>query len=391
MRFRILILLLVLASQFWVAPAKAVLPPEAIPAAIEEILNSPVLSNPAMILIDVSTGTVVYEKNANSQRKPASVMKIFAGASVLEHLDLSMSFLTTVSLGTSPKTLIINGSFDPWFSLDAVVAKKMHRTSLPRIAFNSINALKRANSGSLKDIKVMYSGLFTKDVTDLRAFWAKRGFKPTMKAVSSDVAMASAQTKVLDSLSPPVLEILNFTILNSDNLLAERLARLASKAAGHPFNNMGVAVTFAELLERFDIDSSKLITIDASGLSKGNRVTAKVMGQLLFSLRKDEKFAPLYQALPVAGISGTLRNRFISTAPNAIGIVHAKTGTLNGTVTLAGYIESAEHEYAFVTFADQIPKGERASDKARAAIDRLLGRIATPNIPTEISEAPVTP
>jgi D-alanyl-D-alanine carboxypeptidase/D-alanyl-D-alanine-endopeptidase (penicillin-binding protein 4) len=391
MRSRIFFPALALAIAISVVPASAVLSPESIPAAFEQLLHSPALSNPAMILIDSSTGAVVYEKNANSQRKPASVMKILSGASALEYLNPASTFTTKVSVGSKVNSLVITGSFDPWFSLDDVVAKKMHRTSLPRIAFNSMSALKKANGGSLKNIKVLYTGLYSQDVANLRAFWAKRGFKPVMRAVGNDAAISAAQTTVLESTSPTMLEILDFTLLNSDNLLAERLARLASRAAGHSFNDLGVAITFNELLARFNIDSSKLVIVDASGLSKENRVTARIMGQLLYNLRKDEKFALLYQALPVSGVSGTLKDRFITTAPNAVGLVHAKTGTLNGTVTLAGYVESADREYVFVTLADEIPKGNRASDKARAAIDRMLGRIAAPNIDSEISNAAQLP
>ena len=74
-----------------------------------------------------------------------------------------------------------------------------------------------------------------------------------------------------------------------------------------------------------------------------------------------------------------------------MGLVRAKTGTLNGTVTLAGYVESLDREYVFVTLADDIRRGSAASAKARAAIDRILGRIAAPNIPAEISALPATP
>ena len=108
-------------------------------------------------------------------------------------------------------------------------------------------------------------------------------------------------------------------------------------------------------------------------------------------MRKDEKYNLLYTSLPVGGVSGTLRSRFLTTAPNAIGLVRAKTGTLNGTVTLAGYVESTDREYVFVTLADEIPRGASAEKKARAAIDRLLGRIAAPNIPTVISEVAPPP
>ena len=186
-------------------------------------------------------------------------------------------------------------------------------------------------------------------------------------------------------------EILAYTLLWSENNLAERLARLSSRAAGNTFNDAGVAVTFENLLVEHGIDPSKLVVKDASGLSKENRITASMLGQLMYQLHKDPNYALLYDSLPVAGISGTLRSRFLTTAPNAVGLIRAKTGTLNGTVTLAGYVQSTDREYVFVTLADEISRGTKATAKARAAIDRVLGRIAAPNIPTEISEAPVTP
>jgi D-alanyl-D-alanine carboxypeptidase len=112
------------------------------------------------------------------------------------------------------------------------------------------------------------------------------------------------------------------------------------------------------------------------------------MGELLYNIRKEERYALLYKSLPIGGVSGTLQNRFTTTAPSAVGLVRAKTGTLNGTATLAGYVQSTNREYVFVTLADDIAKGNTALNKARAAIDRVLGRIAAPNIPAEISPAP---
>jgi D-alanyl-D-alanine carboxypeptidase len=391
MRTRFIAFVLACASALSLNPAHAELPSNFSSQVLDKLLLSPVLANPAMILIDGSTGEVVYEKNSNSPRKPASVMKVFSGASALEYLDTSASFNTSVFLGNTPKTLVIQGSLDPWFSTDNDVAVKMHRTSIPRIGFTTMKALKGANSGSLRNITIFYSGLYSNDVATLKAFWAKRGFKPLMKSVSPDVAQTHTDVKILDSDSPTILEILNFALLNSDNLLAERLARLASRAAGNAFNDAGVAITFAGLLQKFNIDPTALVVADGSGLSKENRITASLMGQLLLNLRKDEKFSALYTALPVSGVSGTLKERFTTTAPDAVGLVHAKTGTLNGTVTLAGYVLSPDREYVFVTLADEIPKGTKASDRARVAIDKLLGRIAAPNIPAQISNVATLP
>jgi D-alanyl-D-alanine carboxypeptidase/D-alanyl-D-alanine-endopeptidase (penicillin-binding protein 4) len=385
------IFVLALATVLTAAPASAVLSPASIPAAFEELLSKPSLSNPAMVLIDGTSGEVVYEKNSFSQRKPASVMKVFAGAVAIKYLDMQSRFTTNISLGVNEKTLVIQGSNDPWISLSHSVAKKMDRASLPYLAFNTLSAVKKSNNGSLKGITILYSKLYSQDVSNLKAFWAKRGFKPVMKAVSSDETLLNANEFIVGDQSPEVYKILDYMMLWSENNLAERLARLASRAAGNSFNDKGVAEEFEALLVEYGIDSSKLVTKDASGLSKENRVTATMMGQLLYQLRKDPKYTPLYNSLPIGGISGTLRSRFLTTAPNAVGLVRAKTGTLNGTVTLAGYVESTDREYVFVTLADDISRGNAASDKARAAIDRILGRIAAPNIPAEISAVPATP
>ena len=385
------IFVLALATVLTAAPASAVLSPASIPAAFEELLSKPSLSNPAMVLIDGTSGEVVYEKNSFSQRKPASVMKVFAGAVAIKYLDMQSRFTTNISLGVNEKTLVIQGSNDPWISLSHSVAEKMDRASLPYLAFNTLSAVKKSNKGSLKGITILYSKLYSQDVSNLKAFWAKRGFKPVMKAVSSDETLLNANEFIVGDQSPEVYKILDYMMLWSENNLAERLARLASRAAGNSFNDKGVAEEFEALLVEYGIDSSKLVTKDASGLSKENRVTATMMGQLLYQLRKDPKYTPLYNSLPIGGISGTLRSRFLTTAPNAVGLVRAKTGTLNGTVTLAGYVESTDREYVFVTLADDISRGNAASDKARAAIDRILGRIAAPNIPAEISAVPATP
>lgn len=391
MRSRNFIVLLALASVLTAAPATAVLSPASIPAAFEELLQQRSLSNPAMILIDGTTGEVIYEKNSFSQRKPASVMKIFSGAVAIKYLDMQSRFTTNIFFGVEEKTLVIQGSYDPWISLNHTVGRKMNRASLPYLAFNTLTAAKKSNKGSLKGMTVLYSGLYSQDVSNLKAFWAKRGFKPVMKAVSSDETLLNASELIVGDQSPEVFEILDYMMLWSENNLAERLARLSARAAGNSFNDRGVAQVFESLLVEYGIDPSKLVTKDASGLSKENRVTASMLGQLLYHLRKDPKYGLLYESLPVGGVSGTLRSRFLTTAPSAVGLVRAKTGTLNGTVTLAGYVESTDREYVFVTLADDISRGSAASAKARAAIDRLLGRIAAPNIPTEISAVPATP
>jgi D-alanyl-D-alanine carboxypeptidase len=377
-----------LALLLSIAPAQAALGPASIPAVFDELLKVPTLSNPAMIVIDGSTGQIIYEKNIYSQRKPASVMKVIAGAVTLDYLDPLSVFNTTVNIVPEEKIVVIRGSLDPWISLDHTVGRKMNRASLPYMGFNTLSAVKKANGGSLKNYTVVYSNLYSQDVSNLKAFWAKRGFKPVFKSVTDEETFMAQGNLVVSENSPTVAQILDWMMLWSDNVLADRLAALAARAAGYSLNIKGIDTIFRNLLNQLEIDDSKLVVADASGLSKKNRITAQLMGEFLYKIRNEQKYALLYNSLPIGGVSGTLQNRFTTTAPSAVGLVRAKTGTLNGTATLAGYVQSTDREYIFVTLADEIAKGNTALKKARAAIDRVLGRIAAPNIPAEISPAP---
>jgi PBP4 family serine-type D-alanyl-D-alanine carboxypeptidase len=202
-----------------------------------------------------------------------------------------------------------------------------------------------------------------------------------MKRVSDVEAAELAAQPILSSDSPELQEILAFTLTWSDNLLAERIARLASQAAGYSLDDAGVAQTFSDVLSSFGIEKKNAIIQDASGLSRDNRITAKQVAELLFKIRQDSKFAALIGGLPVGGVTGTLRHRFIETAPQAVGLIKAKTGTLNGTANLAGYVESGDREYAFVILADRLRKGSVAESRARNTVDRLLGKVAEPLLP----------
>jgi PBP4 family serine-type D-alanyl-D-alanine carboxypeptidase len=126
------------------------------------------------------------------------------------------------------------------------------------------------------------------------------------------------------------------------------------------------------------IDPSNIIVKDASGLSRENKVTANVMAKLLYKIHSDTLLATLIDGLPVSGESGTLQRRYVETAPDAVGLVKAKTGTLTGTVSLAGYVQSGEREYAFVVIADKIRRTNSASEQARKTLDRYLAKIAAP-------------
>ncbi|CAN2225246.1 Peptidase S13, D-Ala-D-Ala carboxypeptidase C [Candidatus Nanopelagicaceae bacterium] len=365
-----------------IAPVQAqALDPINVAATFERLTAGSALSNPSVVVIDPLTGSVVYEKSAYSPRKPASVLKIYSATAALIYMQPTQRFTTSAWVGVNEKSLVIQGSLDPWMSLSDSVAKKMGRTSIPRIEYNSLSALKEANPGSIRNSTIYYSDLYSQDVANIKAFFLKRGVKAVMKRVSHAQAEELSAEQILSSDSPELQEMLGFALTWSDNLLTERIARLASQAAGYPLNDEGVAQTFQEVLAGLGVDSKGLVIKDASGLSRENRITARQVGELLLKIRNDSRFASLIGGLPISGVTGTLRHRFIDTAPQAIGLVRAKTGTLNGTANLAGYVEAGDREYIFVIIADQLKRTSRAEKFARATVDRILGKIAAPLLP----------
>lgn len=379
-RCGILACLIFAIPHFSLASASA-LDPTNVAGIFERLTAGSALANPSVVVMDQLTGAVVYEKNANSLRKPASVLKLYSATAALTYLQPTQRFTTSTWIGLEPKSLVIQGSLDPWMSLSDPVAKKMGRTSIPRIEYNSLSALKESNSGSIRNSTIYYSDLYSQDVANIKSFFVKHGVRAIMKEVSSTQAIQLSSEPILSSQSPELQEMLAFALTWSDNVLTERIARLAAHAAGHPLNDEGVARTFNEVLAGLGVENKGIVIKDASGLSRDNRVSATQVGQLLLKIRSDSRFAPLIGGLPIGGVTGTLRHRFIDTAPQAIGLVRAKTGTLNGTANLAGYVEAGDREYVFVIIADQLKRTSRAEKFARATVDRILGKIASPLLP----------
>ena len=353
-----------------------------------QLATTPTLADPSVIVLDEKTGEVVFESNANSPRKPASVIKLVSAAAAYTYLSPSDSYTTSLWAGVDSKSVVIQGSLDPWISYDHKVAEKMARTSLGRFEYNALSAIKEANSGSTKETVIYYSDLYAQDVAHIQKFLKDRNAATTLKRVTHKQAVALSGGYILDSTSPTLEKIVDWTLIWSDNLLAERIARIASVAAGNTFDDEGVAATFKTLLTEMGISTANLVVKDASGLSKQNRMTARQVSELLMVIYHDPKFAPLVEGLPVGGISGTLQNRFLETAPEAVGLVRAKTGTLNGTTNLAGFVESGDHHYIFVVIADRHSKSYTVTKKVRATVDRILGKIATPLLPVLL---PLTP
>jgi D-alanyl-D-alanine carboxypeptidase/D-alanyl-D-alanine-endopeptidase (penicillin-binding protein 4) len=175
--------------------------------------------------------------------------------------------------------------------------------------------------------------------------------------------------------SPDIASLVESALSTSDNDLAESLARLVAVARHQPATFDGAEAAVTAVLTEMGVPTEGMELLDGSGLARGSRVAPETLGRLLAlaAAGPDPRLRPLVTALPVAGFTGTLADRF-ETAPTrpGAGVVRAKTGTLTGVASLVGIgttgSGSGTRVLAFALLADNVPA--RSTLAARDALDR---------------------
>lgn len=340
--------------------------------SLEKYASAKQLASPGLLVIDPTDGRIVVQNNAEKLRIPASVLKLLSATAALHYIGADKQYVTKIFKTANANEFVIKGSLDPWLTSNLSFAKKNKQRFLPSL-------INKANVENKKKLKIYFSGLYERDTYDLAINQKQKGVKLIFEKIESAKATELAKDEISTLTSVPLSEMVKFAILWSDNRLADRMAKDAAREIGFPSTGKGLTTTFKQALNELGVDHTGLQVKDGSGLSKENKVSAVTVVDLLIKIRNNPAFAAVYQGLPIAGETGTLQKRFLETAPQAVGKVRAKTGWVNNSVTLAGYVEAGEKEYAFAILADGITPSFTARNKARAAMDRLLGAIVKGN------------
>ncbi|MBA3765936.1 MAG: D-alanyl-D-alanine carboxypeptidase/D-alanyl-D-alanine-endopeptidase [Acidobacteria bacterium] len=173
----------------------------------------------------------------------------------------------------------------------------------------------------------------------LNPFRSSSQMNATNNSASSLVEIASWQ-------SPPLSLIAAQTLKPSQNLYAELLLRSLGKVFGNSTDpKQETAEAGIEVVKTFLREagvSAEISMRDGSGLSRHSLITAEATVQLLTYMSRHRYANAFRDALPLAGVDGTLRNRFKG-AP-AANNVRAKTGTIDMVSALSGYATSAAGE-----------------------------------------------
>lgn len=190
--------------------------------------------------------------------------------------------------------------------------------------------------------------------------------------------------------SPPIGQWIRPVLKTSQNLYAQlmflTIGAYAQPASGlAPTHPRGAGLwedaaiqRLSDLLMRAAIDPGDVRLVEGSGLARENHVTAHALVQLLDWVDRQPFAATWRDALPVAGVDGTLSHRM--TQPPLKGNVRAKTGTLTGVSTLAGIVTTASgDELYFAILVNQWSQG--SSSECRAEMDRIVEGMAAISFP----------
>lgn len=388
--------------------------PAAVAAALKSVAAASALGGRLLAqIVDVQSGTVLYDRQGSIAATPASTAKVLTAAAVLSVHAATDRLTTTVVAGTSG-TIVLVGGGDPTLT-GAAQGKAGAYPDAARISDLAAQLTKQHVAVSRI---VVDSSLFTGpavspewDATDVPSDYASaitalmtdggrdtpgatiRSGTPDLAAgrqlaaalgqpnlsVTRGTAPAGAAT-LASVQSAPIGELVRQMLQPSDNVLAEVLARQVALAVHQPASFDGAAVAVRSVLAGLGVQVGGALR-DGSGLAASDAVSPAALTAMLRLIAdgSQPKLASVVTSLPVAAWSGTLADRYLpgGSAGVGAGVVRAKTGTLTGVSSLAGLVHDASGRLlAFAFIADQVPPGVGPTADAEAALDAVAAALS---------------
>ncbi|WP_431879691.1 D-alanyl-D-alanine carboxypeptidase/D-alanyl-D-alanine endopeptidase [Micromonospora marina] len=411
----------------------APLPTEAgIRSALNPLVRAAALGDRVHVSVaDVSTGQALYGSGQDTATVPASVTKLATGVAVLAARGTAHRIPTRAVAGANPGEVVLVGGGDPTLAVDkngfypgaarlddlaAQVRDALGGTAPTKVMVDSslfsgpvfepgwdadiptggfgaaITAL--MTDGARKDpVQARRTAEQTNhaaervpqpDLTAGRQFAKLLGLSGGAAQVARGTAPAAAgatgtapgaELGKVESL--PMIRLVDIMISDSDNVIAEAMARQVALAKGKPGSFAGGAAATDQVLGELGLPADEISLADGSGLSRTNRISPSLLTDLitLAGNGSHPELAAIFGGLPVGGWSGTLDERYRAAATRAgAGVVRAKTGTLSGVNAIAGTVTTADGR--LLTFAVLTDRTQGSLDETRAALDRISSALA---------------
>lgn len=221
--------------------------------------------------------------------------------------------------------------------------------------------------------KAYYKNVATPDLwsgENLKAFLKQRGVSVRGQIKAGKVPKSAKKVATFESKS--LASILADMNKFSNNFVAEMLVKSISVEKGEKPATLktGISTINQDLLD-LGLKKEEFLVKNPSGFSRDNKITAQAMNAVLSVLKNNFKYFPvILDSLPISGIDGTLKRRMKNTV--AAGSVRAKTGYLDGVVTLAGYAGHSNGQVYIFSFLYNGPQDEQ---KVRECFDQIIKHI----------------
>jgi D-alanyl-D-alanine carboxypeptidase len=419
----------VLGAATGAAPRSAAATPAGVARAIKPVIGSSAFGPRLGVLVsDLRSGHVLFASNATSGFAPASTTKLATSIAALQVLGPAARFDTTVVTGAS-RSIVLVGGGDPTLAAGSPPATDYPQPATLRdLAKRTARALMARGwrtvrlgydtslyTGPLLGPAWPESYVTTGNVSPITALSVDQGRvtasgtpaddesssglratdPPAVAAAafasflsadgisvrgSSLVASAPAHASTVASVeSPPLTQIVQWMLEESNNVIAENLARHVAIAMRRQPSFSGAAAAVTSVLRGLGV-TGPMTLYDGSGLSPDDRIAPVTLIQLIRLASGHPKLRPILTGLPVEGFSGTLMRGgsvFGLGGKPGFGVVRAKTGNLTTVAALAGTAYARNGQLiAFAVMADHISKAPGALERAATAMVNIATALA---------------
>ncbi|WP_018547988.1 D-alanyl-D-alanine carboxypeptidase/D-alanyl-D-alanine-endopeptidase [Streptomyces sp. LaPpAH-108] len=374
---------------------------------LEPLLDAPALSaGHAAAVVDMSTGKRLYGADGDKALTPASTTKIATAVAALSALGPDHRLTTRTALEPDTRELVLVGGGDPtltahkspgqWASLRTLArdtAVALEKRGIRKITLSYDTTLFSGPAlhpigvnDNLAPVTALTADEGRTDGSDHGPVTrvadpsaeAARAFAGFLKdagitATPPGPSKATGRAQTLASVSsPPLSDLVERMLTNSDNDIAEALARQTALASGRPGSFAGGAQAIAARLTKLGLPMKGAAFHDGSGLNRDDRLTADLLTSLLAKAADPARpgLRPVLTGLPVGGFTGTLAERYTD---GAAGVVRAKTGTLTGVNTLAGTVVDADGRLLSFAF---LASDTTDPEAAQSALDRTASALS---------------
>ena len=352
--------------------------PQSVQVGIDRLLADEMFktSQVAVMVYDLDADSAIYRFNERQLLRPASTMKILTAVAAIDRLGGSHRFKTElcytgkIENATLTGNLYCVGGFDPRFNTD-----DMHAfiESLRKMGIDTIRGGLYADK-SMKDSALLGSGWCWDDNNPVLSplIYGRRdvfmdkfvqGLNDAGIVIEAFTATGNTPQEAITICSRfhTIDQILMRMMKESDNLYAEAMYyQMAAATDNKQATGKNAASVVNRLIDKLGLRSADYRIADGSGLSLYNYVSAELEIQMLrYAYRNANIYLHLYPSLPVAGVDGTLKSRMKNVF--TLGNVRAKTGTLAGIISLAGYCTASNgHRLCFAIINQGIMRGRNA-------------------------------